>query len=253
MPTATVSGRTLHYVETGGGTPTVIFIHGAGGGWGTWTRQLEGVADAGRMIALDLPGHGASPGDGCRAVADYAAVVQEFIRALGADPVVLAGHSMGGAVAQTIALDSPMLLKGIVLVGTAARLKVYPELLRLLETDYPAATEFVKRHAWSPATAPALAEGMHKATLEVRQAVTLGDYAACNVFELRNRVAGIRLPTLVIVGEDDELTPPKFSEFLVSEIPGARLVRVAKAGHYVPLEQPDEVNLAIRQFLAALT
>src|SRR6266508_4149761 len=199
MPTATVSGRTLHYVETGGGPPTVIFIHGAGGGWGTWTRQLEGVADAGRMIALDLPGHGASPGDGCRAVADYAALV------------------------------------------------------RLLETDYPAATEFVKRHAWSPATAPALAEGMLKATLEVRQAVTLGDYAACNVFELRNRVAGIRLPTLVIVGEDDELTPPKFSEFLVSEIPGARLVRVAKAGHYVPLEQPDEVNLAIRQFLAALT
>ena len=66
-------------------------------------------------------------------------------------------------------------------------------------------------------------------------------------------MAGIRLPTLVIVGEDDELTPPRFSEFLVSEIPGARLARISKAGHYVLLEQPDEVNLAIRQFLAALT
>ena len=101
--------------------------------------------------------------------------------------------------------------------------------------------------------APALAEGVRKATLEVRQSVTLGDYTACNAFELRNRVAGIRLPALVVVGEDDELTPPKFSEFLVSEIPRARLVHIAKAGHYVPLEQPDEVNLAIRQFLAALT
>jgi pimeloyl-ACP methyl ester carboxylesterase len=252
MPTANVSGRSLHYVETGGGAPTVIFVHGAGGGWGTWTRQLEGLADAGRMIALDLPGHGASPGDGCRAVVDYAAVVQEFARALGAGPVVLAGHSMGGAIAQTIALDSPTLLKGVVLVGTAARLKVYPELLRLLETDYPAAVEFVKRHAWSPAAAPALAEGARKATLEVRQEVTLGDYAACNAFELRDRVAGIRLPTLVIVGEDDELTPPRFAEFLAAEIAEARLVRIAKAGHYVPLEQPDEVNLAIRQFLSTL-
>jgi pimeloyl-ACP methyl ester carboxylesterase len=253
MPTANVSGRTLHYVETGAGAPAVIFVHGAGGGWGTWTRQLEGLADAGRMIALDLPGHGASSGAGCWTVPDYAAVVQGFIRALGVGPVVLAGHSMGGAISQTLALDAPELLRGIVLVGTAARLKVYPELLRLLETDYPAAVEFVKHNAWSPATAAALAEGVRKATLEVRQAVTLGDYTACNAFELRDRVAGIRLPTLVIVGEDDELTPPKFSEFLVSEIPEARLARISKAGHYVPLEQPDEVNLAIRQFLAALT
>ena len=253
MPTANVSGRTLHYVETGAGAPAVIFVHGAGGGWGSWTRQLEGLADAGRMIALDLPGHGASSGDGCWTVPDYAAVVQGFIRALGAGPVVLAGHSMGGAISQTLALDAPGLLRGIVLVGTAARLKVYPELLRLLETDYPAAVEFVKHNAWSPAAAAALAEGVRKATLEVRQAVTLGDYTACNAFELRDRVAGIRLPTLVIVGEDDELTPPRFSEFLVSEIPGARLARISKAGHYVPLEQPDEVNLAIRQFLAALT
>jgi pimeloyl-ACP methyl ester carboxylesterase len=253
MPSANVSGRTLSYVETGGGTPTVVFVHGAGGGWGTWTRQLEGLADAGRMIALDLPGHGASSGDGCGTVPDYAAVVQEFIRALGAGPVVLAGHSMGGAIAQTVALDSPMLLKGIVLVGTAARLKVYPELLRLLETDYPAATEFVKRHAWSLATAPALADGMRKATLEVPRAITLGDYTACNTFELRERVARIRLPALVIVGEDDELAPPRFSEFLATQIAGARLVSIPKAGHYVPLEQPDEVNLAIRQFLAALT
>ncbi len=247
-----VDGQSLHYVETGGGAPTVVFVHGAGGGWGTWTRQLEGLADAGRMIALDLPGHGASSGDDCRAITDYAAAVQGFIRALGVGPVVLAGHSMGGAITQTIALAAPELLRAIVLVGTAARLKVYPELLRLLETDYPAAVDFVKRHGWSPDAAPALAEGVRKATLEVRQPVTLADYTACNAFELRDRLGGIRLPTLVIIGEDDELTPPRFSEFLSAEIPGARLARIPKAGHYVMFEQPDEVNLAIRQFLAEL-
>src|SRR5712691_1065858 len=107
MPTANVSGRTLRYVETGSGAPAVIFVHGAGGGWGTWTRQLEGMADASRMIALDLPGHGASSGDGCGTVPDYAAVVQEFIRALGCGPIVLVGHSMGGAISQTLALDAP--------------------------------------------------------------------------------------------------------------------------------------------------
>lgn len=252
MPTLNVNGSTLHYAQTGGGSPTLVLVHGAGGTHGTWTRQLPGLADAARVIALDLPGHGASSGAGCRLVSDYARVVRDFIGALGGAPVVLGGHSMGGAITQTVALEAPELLRGIVLVGTAARLKVFAELLELLQTDYPGAVDFVARHGWSPSSPQDLREGVRRTTLEVRQAVTFGDYTACNAFELRDRVGRIRLPALVVVGEEDVLTPPRFSEFLAAEIPGARLVGIPRAGHYVSLEQPDAVNRAMRTFLTNL-
>lgn len=250
MPALNVNGRRLSYVETGGGSPVLLCVHGAGGSAGTWTRQLEGLADAARVIALDLPGHGGSAGDGAHAVADYAAVVRAFITALGGGPVVLAGHSMGGAVAQTLALEAPALLRGLVLVGTGGRLRVAPRLLELIEQDYPAGVDWVTAHAWSPASAPALKDGGRRATLETRAAVTLGDYRACDAFDVMARLGEIRLPTLVLVGADDEMTPPKYAEFLAGSIPGARLAGIPRAGHYPMLEQPDEVNHAIRQFLS---
>ncbi len=252
MPTLNVNGRTLHYTETGAGSPTLVLVHGAGGTWGTWTRQLEGLADVARIIALDLPGHGASSGDGCRAVADYAAVVQGFLGALGAGPVALGGHSMGGAITQTVALAAPDLLRGIVLVGTGAKLRVFPKLFEVMEKDYAEGVAFISGFAWSPASSLALTEGGRRAMLETRAAVTLGDFRGCDGFDVMARLGQIRLPALVVVGEDDQLTPSKYAEFLAGTIPGARLVRIPRAGHYVMLEQPDETNRAIREFLRPL-
>jgi pimeloyl-ACP methyl ester carboxylesterase len=252
VPRLNADGRTIHYAETGGGAPTVVLVHGAGGSHMTWTRQLEGLADRARVVALDLPGHGASPGEGCPAVAEYAAAVEAFIRALGAGIVVLGGHSMGGAIVQTVALRSPGLLAGLVLVGTGARLRVFPRLFELMEQEYARGVDFVMQYAWSPAALAALREGGRRAMLDTRAAVTISDFRACDGFDLMDRVGQIRLPTLVIVGEDDQLTPPKYSEFLAGAIPGARLVRIPRAGHYAPLEQPEAVNRALREFLASL-
>jgi pimeloyl-ACP methyl ester carboxylesterase len=251
MPTLNVKGGRVHVVETGSGDPTLVLVHGAGGSHAVWTRQLEGLADVARVAAVDLPGHGGSSGDGCRVVADYASVVCDVIRAVGA-PVVLGGHSMGGGITQTVALTAPELLRGIVLVGTGARLRVLPELLSLLERDYPASVRLVQGRGWSPSAPPAMVEGGRRAMLETRGPVTRGDFLACDGFDAIARVGQIRLPALVIVGEDDVLTPVKYATFLQSQIPGAQLVRIPRAGHYVPLEAPDAVNDAIRAFLASL-
>lgn len=252
MPTLNVNGQTLNYAQTGGGDPALVLLHGAGGSHLTWTRQLEGLADAARVIALDLPGHGASSGDGRRVIADYAGTVQAFLGALGIGPVVLGGHSMGGGITQTVALASPELLRGIVLVGTGARLKVLPRIFELLEKDYAEAAAFITGHAWSPSSPEALKEGGRRAMLQTRAAVTIGDFTGCNGFDVMDRLGQIHRPTLVIVGEDDQLTPPKYSEFLAGAIPGARLTRIPRGGHYVMLDQPEEVNRAIRGFLAGL-
>jgi pimeloyl-ACP methyl ester carboxylesterase len=253
MPALNVNARALHYVETGAGAAALVLVHGAGGSHATWTRQLEGLANAARVIALDLPGHGGSAGEGCRRVADYAAVVRGFLAGLGAGPVVLGGHSMGGAITQVVALEVPAMLRAVVLVGTGARLKVFPRVFELAAQDYAQSVDFITDQAWSPSSAGALVEGGRRALLETGAAVTLGDFRACDAFDLMDRVRGIRQPALVIVGEDDRLTPPRYAEYLARQIHGARLVRIPRAGHHVSLEQPDEVNEAIRDFLATLS
>jgi pimeloyl-ACP methyl ester carboxylesterase len=79
--------------------------------------------------------------------------------------------------------------------------------------------------------------------------VVLGDFRACDVFDVRDRLSEIRPPVLIISGEDDLLTPPKFSQYLSEKIEGARRVHLQAAGHLMSLEKPEEVNQAIRGFI----
>jgi pimeloyl-ACP methyl ester carboxylesterase len=249
MPNLTVNGRNLHYAQSGAAGPTLVLVHGSGGDHTTWKPQLEGLASRARIVALDLPGHGASSGEGCDTVGAYATVVRQFLNALGRGAVLLGGHSLGGAIAQTLALDAPELLRALVLVGTGARLKVFPELFEIMARDYAEAVGFMTEHAWSSASPADLKERGRETVRATRPSVTRGDFTACNGFDVMERLGDIRLPTLVVVGEDDRLTPPKYAEFLVRSIAGAQLVRIPGAGHYVSLEQPAEVNRAIRDFL----
>src|SRR6266581_67750 len=159
-------------------------------------------------------------GDRRRAVADYAAAVRGFLAALGRGAVVLGGHSMGGAIAQTVALTAPELLAGLVLVGTGARLRVFPKLFELMEKDYAEGVAFVTEHAWSHSSPEALRGGGRRTMSATRPAVTIGDFTACDGFDVMDRIGQVRLPTLVNVGEDDELTAPKYAEFLAQAIPG---------------------------------
>ena len=220
MPVQIVDGVGIHYLETGGGAPTLCLIHGAGENSLSWIRQLEGLADAARVVALDLPGHGESEGDGCRRIEDYARVVGGFISAAGLGRVVLGGHSMGGGIAQTVALERPELLAGLVLVGTGARLRVLPRVFELLASDYAEGCAFVNALAFSRATAHTLKDGVRTAMLGTRPDVTIGDFMACDRFDVMDRVGTIRLPALAICGEEDQLTPPTYAEFLALQSKG---------------------------------
>jgi 3-oxoadipate enol-lactonase len=85
--------------------------------------------------------------------------------------------------------------------------------------------------------------------LSVPQDVTRGDFEACDAFDAMGRLDGIRLPVLIIAGRDDQMTPPRYAEYLRAHLPASRLVWIGGAGHTVHLEQPRAVNEAIRQFL----
>ncbi len=232
--------------------PPLILIHGAGGDHLHWPPELRRLSGA-SILALDLPGHGRSEGPGRERIEDYADILVGFLDGAGVAKAVLCGHSMGGAIAQAVALAYPERVAALVLIGTGAKLRVAPALLEAILADYGAVLEMMADWAFSP-TAPAeLKELGMKAMGQADPSVVHGDYAACDLFDLRDRLGEICVPTLVVGGTDDKMTPLRFSQYLADRIPDAQLVTLEGAGHMLALEQPAAVAAAVKGFLKRLS
>lgn len=162
---------------------------------------------------------------------------------------VLMGHSMGGAIAQWLALHRPTRVRGLVVVGTGARLRVQPAILDGIRADWERTARQITEWHYAPGTSPLV---LDTATADLRQTnpdIVHSDYAACNEFDVMDDLAKIQVPALVIVGEHDRLTPPAYAEFLARSLPNATLVTIARAGHMPMIEQPNAVNDAVRKFM----
>jgi pimeloyl-ACP methyl ester carboxylesterase len=149
-------------------------------------------------------------------------------------------------------LRQPAWLVSVVLVGSGARLRVHPLILEGLKTDLEAALDAICRWQYGPTISEQMRRKGRQQLLSIDPAVIQGDYAACNVFDVMNRVKEIGLPTLVIAGSADQLTPPKYGQYLHEQIRGSQLVEIKDAGHMMALEKPIEVAQAVARFLEAL-
>jgi pimeloyl-ACP methyl ester carboxylesterase len=127
---------------------------------------------------------------------------------------------------------------------------VLPALLDALLTDFPSTVEMMLTWAYSTESPPELLDLAREAWVENDPLVVHGDFAACDAFDVMQRLEEIRCPTLVICGEDDRLTPVKYAHYLRDHIPGATLAIIPHAGHMVMMEQPDQVNRAVEEFLS---
>ncbi len=245
----------LSYSEHSGGDPLekrppLILIHGAGGNrlhWPPNLRRLEGE----RVFGLDLPGHGGSLGEGERTIKGYVDGVRSWMDATGLDAGVFVGHSMGGAISLTMALEQSTRVAALILVGTGGRLRVLPTILEMSSSPetFREAVDLVASYAISPQAPSRMAELARVRMSETRPEVLHGDFLACDQFDVMDRLGEISVPTLVICGSEDQLTPLKYSRFLVESIPGARMVTVENAGHMVMLEKPAEVARAVKGFM----
>ncbi len=252
MPFANVGNQKIYYAETGRAGLPMVFIHGSAASHLVWGLQLRALGAIAHAIAIDLPGHGRSDPPGRNTINEYCDVVLNLLDALQFDRAVIVGHSLGGAIAQMLALAHPDRVAGLGLVGTGARLRVLPAILDGVLNDFDNIAELVVDYSYAPGLDAALRA---RAGAEFRACpaqVTHGDFSACNQFDIIARVSEIRAPTLVVVGKDDHLTPVKYAEFLASKIPGARLVIVEGAGHSVMIEQADAVNRALIDFVSNL-
>jgi pimeloyl-ACP methyl ester carboxylesterase len=253
MPYIEVHSERLFYAESWSPDArlAMVLVHGAGENHLVWPASLRRV-DGVTVYALDLPGHGKSGGLGRASVGDYVTVLLGWLDALDVQHAVIAGHSMGGAIAQQFALGHPARVMGLVLVATGARLRVAPAILDGILTDTDATLDLVTRYAWGPGAPEQMVQRGRAQMAEVSPQVVANDYAACNAFDVMDRAGQIAAPTLVIGGTADQMTPPKYAAFLAEKIPGARRVMIEGAGHMVMLEQPELVAHPVEEFLSAL-
>jgi len=171
------------------------------------------------------------------------------LEALALKRAILVGHSMGGAIVQLLALEHSSMVGGLILVGTGARLRVLPSLLNGLANDFEETIEALLVYAYSASAPTELVELGRQEWLANSPAVIRGDFLACDRFDVIDRLGKIHCPTLVLCGEEDRLTPPKYSHLLRDSIADAALTVIPDAGHMVMLEQPQRVNRAIEEFL----
>jgi pimeloyl-ACP methyl ester carboxylesterase len=242
-----------HAPQGATGAP-LLLVHGAGGTHLHWPEALRRLPGR-RVIAVDLPGHGASPPPGERAILAYARRLVDLLDDLGIDRAAVGGHSMGGAIAVTLALEAPDRIEGLLLVGTGARLRVVPAIV-LASADPDRSREVANATAAfsfgagaSPELLRAFAEGM----AAVAHGVVHGDFTACDAFDVMERLGAIRAPARIVVGAEDRLTPPKYSIFLRANLPGNGLLVVPGAGHMVTWEAPDAVTGEAALLLAGIS
>ena len=169
--------------------------------------------------------------------------------------MVLAGHSFGGAIALMYALRYPQELKGIIIIGSGARLRVHPRFLAPCE-------EAIKGN---PQEWYELVEEIYRLTPEdykreviekqkaIGPAVMLNDFLCCDKFDIMDKVHEIKLPALIICGELDVMTPVKYANYLGAKINNSRVVIIPQASHFVFAEKPAAVNKAIEEFLKGLS
>lgn len=232
---------------------TLIFIHGSGETSLLWDAQVAALAGDYNTIALDLPGHGVSDGPGMDTIVGYTNAVMAFLQKAGFANLVPCGLSIGGAIVQQMLLDHNDRLRAGILVSTGARLRVMPQIFETIEKDYQEFVALSRMFAASPKTPAVLLDPLMEMTARCDPAVTAGDFRACNQFDVMTRLGEITLPVLIISAEDDQLTPPKYSDFLEKNIAGAVRCRIPEAGHVVPVEKPDEVTRAIKEFLESIS
>lgn len=229
----------------------VVFVHGAGGNSIFWKRMLQYLTGTGRAVAVNLPGH--PSGDiTCKTIHDYSEAVHRHIaESLPTRPVVC-GHSMGSAIALTLALEHPDDIGGLILVGAGAKLGVDQAIVEGLRTQPMRTIEQTITPMSYFRVDLGLGREARAALSFTNLPVFLNDYLACDGFDVRPRLPEITAKTFIVCGENDRMTPPKWSVYLNQNIHSSTMELVKDAGHMVPLEKPETCAGLIRDFLSGL-
>ncbi len=255
-----LDGRQVSYLTAGDSAagPTILLIHGSGVSARYWLNQLRGLGAALQVMAIDLPGHGESDPIQNASVETYAEAVANFLDALETGPVIVAGHSLGGAVSIALAARRPDTVRGLVLLSSCAKLPWVDGSRERLLAYLPGAVRKIvffsmaKKILFAPG-APGRAVRLAMQELRsCRSETTLTDLQAAKTMDLTEQATRLDVPTLILCGNRDRLTPPALSEHLSKLIPRSRLKIIEGAGHMLLLEVPACVNQEMLNFVGPI-
>ncbi len=256
----TANGISLTVQRSGKGHPLVL-IHGLASSMGLWAGLDESQLEGREIISYDLRGHGASErAPGAHTLAKHVADLKGLLAALSIQRATFAGLSLGGMIAMELAASNPDMVAGLALLDTTA---MFPQATRDLLFELassasfngmPAITDKFMQLSFSPhfmATNPKITTTIRKGMLASDAASIAAAARMVAKIDLRQRLSAIQCPTLVIVGEQDQLTPPTLAEALAVAIKGAQLHVIPESGHASPVEQPQAVTSLLAQLAQA--
>ncbi len=266
MPSATVGGTTMNYLDVGAGGPAVVLLHAFPFHSGMWEPQVEALADRHRVVVPDLKGFGGSdaPEDvSAYSMASYADEVAGLLGTLELEQVAVVGLSMGGYVAFSLLSRHRPLVSALVLADTRAD----PDSEQVLERRTNQ-QRTVREEGTAPVIEALLDTLLAEPTRRHRPEVVdrarrlmkdnppAGFVGALEAMKSRPdaspQLGSIDVPTLVVVGEDDKPSPPEVAESMHEAIRGSRLAVLPEAGHLTNLEVPGPFNQAVGGFLDEL-
>lgn len=269
----------LHYKITGRGGWWLVFIHGAWASHKWWKWQIPAFSRDHLVLSFDLRGHGqSSPLPQNYSLSGFVKDLSILLKKIEIEGAVLIGWSLGGIIALEYYLQFPQKIKALVLISTKSQRQ--PPLKRQIWWAYLRARLNLMINLSAPRKydrdAKIFPDEKDRLENELKQFIPLPlyqevygwikddlkNYSPRNYLEIaqnlwnweisQEKLKNISVPTLILVGEKDKITPPPFSEFLHQQIPNSQLIIVKDAGHLLPLEQPEEVNAYIFHFLKSI-
>jgi len=251
---ATSNGRSLGYLQSGCGQATpVVFLHGVGSDKSVWRPQLDHFGKTRAAIAFDYPGYGDSdPAPDGTTRDDYAAAILSAMDALAIDRAHVCGLSLGGVVAIAMHAAWPKRIASLILADTFAE---HPDGRAIYDRSIAASGDLramaenrVDILLAQPADPRIRSEVVETMARIDPDAYRIGARAVW-LAEQTERAAAVRVPTLVLCGAEDRVTPPALSNSLTKLIPGATCELIERAGHICNLERPEEFNTLVGAFI----
>ena len=261
--------KLIHHVIAGDGQPPVVLVHGFACAHSDWDAQVAHLSPCRRTVAVDLRGHGESPGTaGKGSIERYRTDVGDVIRALALPPAVLVGHSMGCRVVIEAARQSPDSVAGIVLVDGSQFAAAMADTLRQAFSEPDGFRTLTNR--WfqdmftaksDPTMAAAVVARAGRLPEAIGQAVML-DLVAYDATRLSTALTRLRVPVMAIQTtysnerrERRPLTPGQttpYLDMLRTRVPSARIEIIPDTGHFPQLDEPDRTNALLAGFIASL-
>lgn len=232
------------------GMPALVLVHGAGGSNANWPYQLRRLPGW-AVLAPDLPGHGSSFVLPRPSIQEYAASLWDWLNSIEVETAVLCGHSMGAAIALHMAQAEPQRVRGLLLLGAAARFSVNVQLLEKLHTQARLADGVRNIVQWSfgRAAHPSLRNAYTRQLLNNADGVLYADFKACADFNFSSQAAALKTPTVVLSGAEDQMVAESSSAALARALPLARHLSIPQAGHMLMMEQPAAVSATLEAAL----